>query len=337
MTVRPLLLTFSLVWTMSALPAQAQNASTLTLSEPTFDNETPSEHVWQYQVGLKVVPEDTETTFMLYLRVPERTRVHDIAGDSVTLTSQRLDPFTEVTITTSSSQTVTLRVTGRADDVKAGPVAEHQWRVNNGNRQNLNASAPEVLYNPSFMRFVFGAGLSHRLDDPIDFKVDKDTLFVVNDSKLRVSGTVGALFKVREFTWSEEVHPLDILVSLEFTQNTDRVLDGVMFGFAIGLNKYLSVGVGYARQLGKELSPGFRRDSKALVDDLLHDDDHKTYYDRFRDLKVDDKLYDGFSILDPETGKALFPGSPSSRATTVACSSGCSFRWTSRTCSHRVR
>ena len=290
--------------------AWAQDTPTLILSEPTFQSGE-TEHTWLYRVELTNVPMNTETTFMLYLHIPERTRVHEINEDGVTSTSSRLSSFTEVAIRTKTSQAVTLTVTGRSVDVKAGPAVEHQWRVGDGDRKTIHASAPEVLYDPSVIRFVFGTGLLLRRDDHIDFVVsdDKKALLVKNDSTRRATGTVGALLTVGEFRL-KEVHPIDLLLSVDFTPHTNRNIDGFMFGLAVGVNKYLSVGGGYRLNLGQELSPGFRRDSVALVEELLKNDEHKNNYRKFTGLELNDELYDGFSLVDPRTGASVFRGDP---------------------------
>ena len=171
---------------------------------------------------------------MLYLRIPERTRVHDINMDGITSTSSRLSSFTEVTINTTRDADVTLRVTGHASDVKAGPAVNHEWRVGSAKRQSLSASAPEVLYDPSVIRFVFGPGLLVRTDDHIDFTVSDGHLLITNDSRIRTTASVGALFSVREFML-REMHPIDILVSIDFSPDTDRAVDGIIFGGAVGL------------------------------------------------------------------------------------------------------
>ena len=290
---------FLLLSTILPSLAQAQDAPMLTLSEPTFQRGE-TEHTWRYQVGLQNVPAETETTFVLYLRVPERTQVHDVHENGVTSTSSRLSSFAEVTLNTTTNATVTLTVTGLSIDVKAGPAIEHQWRVGHGDRQRLIASAPEVLYDPSLIRFVFGSGLSFRTDDYIDFFVSDDNknLLIKNDSKRRVTGTVGALFEIGQFQL-KEMHAVDLLISLDFSPQTDRSVDGVMFGLAVGVHRYLSLGFGYRLGLGKELSPGFRRDAVALVDDLLNDDAYKSNYQRFEELGSNEALYDGFHLTDP--------------------------------------
>ena len=305
-----------LLSTMLPPPALAQAAPTLTLSEPAFQRGG-TEHTWQYQVGLQNVPPNTETVFALYLRVPERAQVHNINESGVTSTSSRLASFAEVTFKTTASATVTLTVTGLAIDVKAGPAVEHQWRVGDGDRQRLTASAPEVLYDPSLIRFVFGSGLSFRTDDHIDFLVsgDEKTLLIKNDSRNRAAGTVGALFEIGQFKsigslQLQEVHPVDLLLSLDFSPQTGRNVDGIMFGLAVGVHKYLSLGLGYRLGLGTELSPGFQRDAVALVTELREDDTHKSRYSRFEKLASDQELYDGFRLIDPRTDQPFFPGNP---------------------------
>lgn len=176
-----------------AQSAPAQEQPALTLSEPTFQRGA-TEHTWLYHLQLTNVP-PSGATFMLYLRIPERTLVHDITTNAVTSRSHRLSDFTEVTLMANTDATVPLKVTGRVSDVKAGPPVEHQWRIDAGARLDIRASAPEVLYDPSIIRFVFGPGLVYRADDYIDFAVsdDETALLIVNDSRLRTTASVGAL------------------------------------------------------------------------------------------------------------------------------------------------
>ena len=308
MTLRGVFAWLAVLCMVFAAPALAQARPMLTLTEPTFQRGD-SEHTWLYKVTFTGVPENMKTTFTLYLRIPERTQVHNINESNVTSTSSRLSVFTVVKMETMQNRTVTLRVTGLARDVKAGPAVEHQWSLVNGNRINLTASAPELLYDPSAIRFVFGTGVLSGFDDYIDFAVSNDTLLVKNDSMIRTTANVGALFKVAEFRW-KEVHPVDLLVSIDFSPNTDRSVDGLTFGVAIGLHKYLSIGFGYRLRMGQELSPGFRRGAEVLVEDLLESEDHKDDYERFRGLAQELQLYDGFSLTDPRTSGPFFPGNP---------------------------
>ena len=91
-------------------------------------------------------------------------------------------------------------------------------------------SGPVSVDKASVVRLVFGGGFSWRYDDFADFKnVAKDdiALFIDNDSKMRVTAIAGALFKVSENL------PLDLLLSLEFAEGTQKVLDSLLLGIGI--------------------------------------------------------------------------------------------------------
>ena len=149
MTVRVLLVMFSLVWTIMPSPARSQ---TLTLSEPWFQMG-PTEHTWKYRIELTDL-RNKETVFILSLRLPERTQVHDINEQHVTSRSSRRAPFTDVRIRAKKSETVTLTVTGPAGAVTAGSPVEHQWHVvGNLDRETQRASAPAAT-EASFARIV---------------------------------------------------------------------------------------------------------------------------------------------------------------------------------------
>lgn len=263
----------ALLVSMLCVPmAHAQDADPqFTLAEP--KHEPGNQQTWVYLATLGKETKKGEA-FTLRIRIPERVRVEG-SGTNVTVTSRRASPHTEVVVTATKNLAeatpVTVTLTGFAADVKHAQRVEYSWRKGEEDYSRIDrVQGPEVFYDPSFMRFVFGAGASRPRDDAIDFKVKDDHLFVVNDSPWRVTGTVGALFKVGQLRsigkWKmKEAHPIDLLVSLEFAGQTDRVLDGFMFGMAVGLNKQLSVGGGYSLRLGQELSPRFRRDSVGLL------------------------------------------------------------------------
>lgn len=236
----------------------------------------------------------------------------DIGDAGITMTTSRRSPFTDLRITTKNSKRVTLEVTGGVSDVKAGPRTQHEWRLEeNGDVKHAHASAPVEVYNPSLMRFVFGSGLSLRQDDHVDFVVDENILRVENASRLRLATTMGALLKVGEFG---NGLPIDVLLSLDFSQEPRRTLDGFMFGIAFGINKYMSVGGGYELRVGRELSPGFRRTSAQLVEELLEEKQYKSAYARFSDL-VDPAFqdlvhYDWFPLEDPRQQRQVVFGEP---------------------------
>ena len=297
----------TLVWVMWGTAAHAQDPI-LMLSEPWFQAGTVH-HTWKYTAQLANVA--GETSFVLHLRIPECMRVESIGQGGVTLTSRRESPFTVLTIETSETATVSFVVIGPADEVRVGPPVEHRWGVvGDTNMKRLKVSAPEGTDDPSFARLVFGAGASRRHDDYIDFSVseDKKTLLIENDGRWRPTGSVGVLLKIGEI----RDRPIDVLMSLDFTQQTPRAIDGVMFGLTAGVNRHMSIGLGYALRLGKELSLGFKNRAETLVEELMKDDDHRGEYQRFVGLGDNVALYDGFPLADPRTenGMNIFPGNP---------------------------
>ena len=108
------------------------------------------------------------------------------------------------------------------------------------------------------------------------------------------------------------------MVAANFEAKTDYNFDGVLLGVGFRVAKRLSVGGGYVVRLGKELSPGFRRDSRRLVADLIDDPAHQAHVERFRCLLNEcckgrdrDKCYDGFPLLDPrDSTTRVFAGEP---------------------------
>lgn len=75
------------------------------------------------------------------------------------------------------------------------------------------------------VRLAFGTGLSWRIDDAIDFSVDDagTRLWIENDSRLRLSGPLGALFTMKRLN---DDTTFDLLTSLEFVNQTTRLLAG---------------------------------------------------------------------------------------------------------------
>ena len=287
------LMPLTLVGIMWAPSAHAQGP-TLTLSEPWFQSGT-TEHTWKYRVRLTNV--SASTTFILNLRTPQSVLVRDIRENGVASTSRRQSPFTVVSIEAEGNAAVSLIVTGPAADLQHGPAVEHQWSVAGQTAERVHAAAPEQRYDPSLVRPVLGIGGSLLMDDHVDFRLSEDgnTLLVLNDSKTRMTAAVGALFNVPG--------PVDILASFSFTEQTAHGLDGVMFGVAVDLNRYLSIGGGYALRRGSELAPGFRRHAEAAI--MASPEKYKVFEDT--SCLHNDSLYDGFPLKD-ENEMKVFPG-----------------------------
>ena len=209
-----------------------------------------------------------------------------------------------------------LTMQGAADRFRNGLTVKYAWyeqgrhtirRLFNGPvAQTPPASVPETreISPSSAVRLAFGTGLSKRLDDVIDFSVDEDSglLWIDNDSPLRLSGTLGALFTAKRLSGTMT---LDFLTSLEFTNQTNRVLDGLLIGMAVSWGS-ISVGAGMSFRMGEELSAAFRRDAALLVDELKNHETHGARYGRFEGLRHNDKLFDGFPLVDPRGQEGPF-------------------------------
>lgn len=117
-----------------------------------------------------------------------------------------------------------------------------------GSAGEAASAATAAESRPFPIRLAFGTGLSVRTDDAIDFNVDTEAgrLFVKNDSRLRASGILGALFRVKRLS---DTATFDALTSLEFTNQTNRVLDAYMVGVAFSLPTF-SIGVGMSFRMG---------------------------------------------------------------------------------------
>ena len=120
---------------------------------------------------------------------------------------------------------------GPADKFRNDVYVKYTWyeqgrdavqRLFNGPVEKGARESPETE-NPSPVRLAFGTGFSRRIDDAIDFSVDDagSRLWIENDSRLRLSGTLGALFEAKRFN---DDMTLDVLTSLEFVNQTTRVL-----------------------------------------------------------------------------------------------------------------
>ena len=179
---------------------------------------------------------------------------------------------------------------------------------------NGKINGPELAFDTSRFRLVLAAGSEVRLNDFVDFKeqevpngegsmMSEPYLLTVNDGQWRATGLVGGAFRLNRTT----DRPLETIVSLQFTTNTTRVVDGFFFGVSYGLQKYLSIGGGYSMRLGKELSHGFRREAARYVEAM-------GLVDRFpvrRDMQglMNIKDYDGLRLTN-DAGERWFPGNP---------------------------
>lgn len=215
-----------------------------------------------------------------------------------------------------------LRVDGLKDLVRNDNV---RWIAKlDGNDAGLGTTnGPVSVYKASTVRPIFGGGFSVRHDDIADFKTvdpENDTaLFIENDSRMRAAAIVGVLFKLSEtdsflgLGKSKEKKPLDLLVSLEFAQGTQKTLDGFLFGLGFGINKYVELAVGYSLRRGSELSPGFRRAAARLVSALQQDPAHTARFSRYElnssgDSLKNDAQFDGFPLIDPRDNTRIFSG-----------------------------
>lgn len=104
-----------------------------------------------------------------------------------------------------------------------------------------------------------------------------------------------------------------MMVSFQFTEGTTSLLDGVFFGGAFELNRYLQLTAGAGVRKGKELSPGFRTTAAETIRAQVAADVGS--YRRFEGYGPDseDEMLDGLSLLAPGSGEKatpFFPGAP---------------------------
>ena len=162
----------------------------------------------------------------------------------------------------------------------------------------------------SNIHLVFGGSFLYIKDDWADFKkptIGDSVLFVQNDSRWRPAFITGLLLK-RSDQWP------DFLISLEFAQGTSRFLDGLLIGIGFRIAKQADLIFGYSRRLGKEPSPGFRREATHLVGVLQQDPEYAEWFSQYGDLSENEngeltlKQLDGFPLHDPRTKKRLYSG-----------------------------
>ena len=208
-----------------------------------------------------------------------------------------------------------LTMEGLADRFRNDVAVKYAWyesgrqtvrRLFNGPVAQPRTTSAGMTSSSSVVRAAFGTGLSRRHDDVIDFRVDEKggRLWIENDSRLRLSGTLGALFTAKRLSGTAT---LDVLTSLEFTNRTNRALDALLLGMAVSWGRF-SVGAGVSFRMGEELGAGFRRDAALLVDDLKDHEEHGAQWTRFEGLPHSDKLFDGFPLIDPrKPDEPFFP------------------------------
>ena len=110
------------------------------------------------------------------------------------------------------------------------------------------------------VQFALGGGISYLIDDHIDYKIaapESDTeggnrLYVVNDSRTRPELLAGVLVRLKGRLHSS--------LNLTITEGGPRSIDGVFMGLGWKIGGAVFV-AGYSRHFGRELSPGFRRES----------------------------------------------------------------------------
>lgn len=173
---------------------------------------------------------------------------------------------------------------------------------------------PRTVYDSRLVQAVFGGGAAILSDDHVNFMVENDVLRVTNDSQLRTSALLGALFRIGHLPWrGGSQKQIGALVGMEFTQGTTPILDAFQFGLGLEISPYLSVVAGFSLRKGEELSRGFEQAASATID--AEQKKGTAGYARFP-LVTDGKYapkdlerLDGLSLKDP-AGQAYFTGSP---------------------------
>ena len=291
--------------------------------------DKPDRLEWTFTIKFSSVPANVPVE--LRLPLPDLITTPTFVGRPTGLTivgSTRHGDFWEWTFKQASAVDVEfkLKVDGLKDLVRNDNV---RWiaKVDGKDAGLGTTNGPVSVYKASTVRPIFGGGFSLRHDDVADFMTvtdDATALFIENDSRMRAAAIVGVLFKLTETDGflglgeSREKRPLDLLVSLEFAQGTQRTLDGFLFGVGFGINKYVELAIGYSLRRGKELSPGFQRAAAGLVTQLkdVTDNDGNLMYPEFSryelnstgDSLKDDKQFDGFPLIDPRDNMRIFGG-----------------------------
>lgn len=211
-------------------------------------------------------------------------------------------------------KTVLMTFSGFAAKLKSDGVVNWMGAYDMGPSGNGVVNGPELAIDTSLFRLVLAAGSEVRVNDIVDFKeqevrsgeasiVGKTYLLTVNDSRLRATGLLGGAFRLGRTAEK----PWEAIASLQFTTNTDRVVDGFFIGLSYGVQKYLSIGGGYTLRLGKELSYGFRREAARFLRANGLTDRFPVRHDMLG--LMNDKDYDGIPLTNA-MGQRWYPGSP---------------------------
>jgi hypothetical protein len=295
---------------MLSLPADLWSQS-LEVSQPDF-SQSGRQMVWTYTVSAKKVAAATKVTLWFEVPASVTHRVSDSNGDPVATQVAELGVLRQFRYDIPQGDSVTtLALTGV--DVLVADDATIDVKLQLDGQPDATSvvrRGPSALYDPSLFRLVFGAGATVRQDDWVDYRIDKESkrLFVENDSRLRASGIVGGLFKVAELTQRGGLWPVDLMLSLEYAADTQRMLDGFVFGATIGVNKYVSVGGGFALRRGFELSKVFEERAYTLAEEALRDPVLARQFAGLQNLRNDPELFDGFPLVDPRTNQAILAG-----------------------------
>ena len=110
---------------------------------------------------------------------------------------------------------------------------------------------------------LFGAGVSLRLDDRVDFVETASSgvphLVIKNDSRGRPVGMIGL-----------GIHPgaverLGAFVSIDLPGDSDGAIDGLVAGVNIKLLEHLGLAIGVGLHSQQELSSGFRTAAREYI------------------------------------------------------------------------
>ena len=283
-------------------------------------------HFWTYKItwtGALVKDKKVGISF----KVPKDYSSPQIDGDDRPIGTEQPGGFWQWVFTVTKKEAenkekkVTMTFSGPETKLKKDGFVEWAGKFDMKDSNKGVAAGPELAFDPSRFRFVLAAGADVGLDDFVDF-TEQDApvpdpammmmpmtttmrpfLLTVNDSRTRASALVGGAFRLGKMAGK----PWEAIASLQFTDNTDRTLDGFFFGASYGVQKYLSIGGGYSLRLGKELSRGFQRDAARFVIAEGMEERFPVLPDKSG--LVNDKAYDGLPLTDKD-GNRWFPGNP---------------------------
>jgi len=298
--------TLLLLLTLGFRNLEAQTAGLA--GEPTYQ-ETASQAEWTYTFRFNGIKQGDNLE--IRLPIPEAV-AWNFLGDVKPEAS--LDGrYVEWVIkheTCATERSITFTLAGPRTRLKTERI---RWRakVNTREAGEGQVNGPKLAYDPSLFRPVFGAGSTIRAGkDFVDFEVKEGVLLATNDSRPRTAAIVGGAFKLGTFRWlgAKDLLPVDAIVSLEFQDNTTKTLDGFLFGVGVGLQKYLSVAVGFSLNRGTELSPGFER-AAALA---IKGTDLEKRFPVSEDLTglSNTRFYDGLPLTLPGAQEPFYSGGP---------------------------